>query len=188
MTPDEIAKDRATIEQGGNADASWHVDNCNHTLIRWSTALDEVERLRARIATIADEAFGPFPVQDAGTNLTAIAQGIAKQHREVERLRSENDQRRKNDGGQTIIVVDVATFDELIAYGKAEVGDRLVAGMPWAFVYKEHMVTHENDDKYLVTSKDGTVRLLFCRGDILVTDENGTLHTCKPAELANGDE
>lgn len=38
-----------------------------------------------RVATIASEAFGPFPVQSAEANLTAIEQGIAKLRAEVER-------------------------------------------------------------------------------------------------------
>ena len=36
-----------------------------------------------RIATIADEAFGPFPVQSVDENLTAIENGIASDKRSL---------------------------------------------------------------------------------------------------------
>lgn len=42
----------------------------------------------ARIATVADEAFGPFPVQSADDNLTAIEQGVFEMRQENERLRA----------------------------------------------------------------------------------------------------
>lgn len=47
----------------------------------------EVERLRGVVCTIADEAFGPFPVQSAEDAATAIEHGIASYRRECERLR-----------------------------------------------------------------------------------------------------
>lgn len=48
--------------------------------------LAEVDRLRDRVRTIADEAFGPLPVQTADEALTAIEQGVFAQRQEVERL------------------------------------------------------------------------------------------------------
>lgn len=52
--------------------------------------LDEVERLLAsndRLATIASEAFGPFPVQSVEDNLTAIEHGCFEARRDRERAR-----------------------------------------------------------------------------------------------------
>lgn len=39
-----------------------------------------------RLATIASEAFGPFPIQSDEENLTAIETGIFEQRQELERL------------------------------------------------------------------------------------------------------
>ena len=46
-----------------------------------------LEATRARIATIADEAFGPFPMQSTEENLTAIERGIFDLRQEAEKWR-----------------------------------------------------------------------------------------------------
>ena len=53
------------------------------------------EDIAARIATIADEAFGPFPVQSAEENLLAIERGIFELRQECERWRAEAEARRR---------------------------------------------------------------------------------------------
>ncbi len=58
---------------------------------------------------------------------------------------------------QTIpTTVEALTFDELVQYGR-ENCPLLVSNMPWSFVYKGFPVTHENNQRYLITTKDGTL-------------------------------
>lgn len=56
------------------------------------------------------------------------------------------------------------TFDELVDYGK-KAGAVCVNGLPWSFTYQGFPVTHENDECYLITSGNVTVR--FHKGDTL---------------------
>jgi hypothetical protein len=51
--------------------------------------LAEVERSLDRAVVIADEAFGPFPVQSAEDAMTAIEAGIFEQEQEIRSLRSQ---------------------------------------------------------------------------------------------------
>lgn len=44
----------------------------------------DADELTARITTIADEAFGPFPVQSADESLTQIERGIFRLRRDAE--------------------------------------------------------------------------------------------------------
>lgn len=61
-----------------------------------------------RIATIADEAFGPFPVQTDEENLTAIEKGIAEQGRELEEARADADELAEAIHGTCTIDTDCA--------------------------------------------------------------------------------
>lgn len=45
--------------------------------------------------------------------------------------------------------IEVVTLEQLIEHGRNN-GANIVNDMPWSFRYKEHSVTHENDDCYLV--------------------------------------
>jgi hypothetical protein len=73
-------------------------------------------------------------------------------------------------------VADAITFDEFVEYGKAN-GGNIVNGMPWSFKYKNHGVTHENDDCYIVCLPAGS--LMFRRGEVLATNwSTGALFTC----------
>ena len=78
------------------------------------------------------------------------------------------------------VVVEAITFDQLVEYGKEyykERGYELIKGMPWRFVYAEHGITHENDDCYLVSTLEGTMR--FNRGDMLITGVAGEIYPCR---------
>lgn len=75
------------------------------------------------------------------------------------------------------VVIEAITFDELVEHGRAN-GANIVNGMPWAFDYKGHPVTHENDNCYLIPTLEGTMR--FDRGDMLITGVNGEIYPCKP--------
>lgn len=57
----------------------------------------EIERLRAvaeRAKDVADETFGPFPVQNPEDALSAIEKGCFEARQEYERLRAENERMR----------------------------------------------------------------------------------------------
>lgn len=60
------------------------------------------------------------------------------------------------------------SFDEFVEYGRTTMKpEELVNGMPWAFTFVGHPVTHENDDLYLV----GNGSLKFSRGTFMVATE-----------------
>lgn len=75
-------------------------------------------------------------------------------------------------------VVEAITFDELVEHGRTQVPPHaLHNGIPWHFTYAGHVVTHENDDCYLIPTPGGTMR--FERGDMLVNRVGGSLHPWK---------
>jgi hypothetical protein len=74
------------------------------------------------------------------------------------------------------VVIEAITFDELIAYGKAN-GSNIVNDMPWSFDYAGHPITHENDDCYLIPTLEGVMK--FTRSDMLITGVNGEIYPCK---------
>ena len=82
------------------------------------------------------------------------------------------------------VVVEAITFDELVEHGVSvgAVGPRGPGGLPWAFKYKGHPITHENDDCYLVPTDEGTME--FWRGDMLIIGTEGEVYPCKPAAFA----
>ena len=86
------------------------------------------------------------------------------------------------------VVIEAITFDELVEYGKSH-GANIVNGMPWAFKYitsvpdvngepvvQHHPITHENDECYLIPTREGTMRLN--RGDMLITGVLGEIYPC----------
>lgn len=74
------------------------------------------------------------------------------------------------------VIVEAITFDELVEHGKAS-GAPLVNGMPWTFQYKDHRITHENDNCYLIPTLEGTMK--FVRGDMLITGVKGEIYPIK---------
>lgn len=78
------------------------------------------------------------------------------------------------------VVIEAITFDELVAHGIREcekVGHVLTNGMPWAFTYDGHAITHENDDCYLIPTLEGTMKM--GRDDMLITGVKGEIYPCK---------
>lgn len=73
------------------------------------------------------------------------------------------------------MIADVITFDDFIEYGKQNNGN-IVNGMPWAFNYNGHPITHENDECYLIPTSNGVMR--FTPNDVLVTKSNGDIYPC----------
>jgi hypothetical protein len=87
------------------------------------------------------------------------------------------------------VVIEAMTFDDLVAYGKAN-GGNIVNGMPWSFTLNttsvddegnrlehQHYITHENDDCYLIPTLEGTHN--FKRGDMLITGVKGEIYPCR---------
>lgn len=75
------------------------------------------------------------------------------------------------------VVIEAITFSELVAHGKAQLSANVVDGVPWAFDYAGHPITHENDDCYLIPTLEGTMQ--FKRGDMLITGVKGEIYPCK---------
>lgn len=69
-------------------------------------------------------------------------------------------------------ITDMVSFDEFVAYGR-EHGTSVVAGVPWAFNYRGVVVTHENDDHYILHGLgDNATRgnISFRKGETLRVD------------------
>ena len=73
------------------------------------------------------------------------------------------------------VVIDAITFDELVEYGKDN-GGNIVNEMPWSFNYKGHLITHENDECYLIPNAAGMEK--FTPSDMLITGVNGEIYPC----------
>lgn len=82
-----------------------------------------------------------------------------------------------------LVEFEAITFDELVAHGVAQ-GVPCYNGMPWSFTYGGHPITHENDDCYIVPTRQGFVH--FDRGDMLITSPagDGEIYPCKPDVFA----
>ncbi|WP_200844025.1 DUF2829 domain-containing protein [Pantoea sp. 18069] len=74
------------------------------------------------------------------------------------------------------VVIEAVTFDELVAHGLKNCTSA-VDGMPWAFDYNGHPITHENDDCYLIPTLEGVMKM--GRSDMLLTGVKGEIYPCK---------
>lgn len=74
------------------------------------------------------------------------------------------------------VVIEAITFDELIQHGRDN-GANIVDGMPWSFSYKGHAITHENDQRYLIPTLEGTHNMT--PDDMLITGVKGEIYPCK---------
>ncbi len=69
------------------------------------------------------------------------------------------------------IKVEAITFDELVKYAKEN------SGFPhWNFEYKGKVITHENDECYIVPTDEGN---MFFTQDMLITGVKGEIYPCK---------
>lgn len=75
------------------------------------------------------------------------------------------------------VEVEAITFDELVEHGRVSAVSSN-NGVPWAFDYNGHRITHETDDCYLIPTLEGTFE--FIRGDMLITGVKGEIYPCKP--------
>ena len=74
------------------------------------------------------------------------------------------------------VVITAITFDQLVAHGLTQT-PAVANGMPWAFSYAGHAITHENDDCYLIPTLEGTMKM--SRDDMLITGVKGEIYPCK---------
>lgn len=74
------------------------------------------------------------------------------------------------------VEVEAITFEEFIVYGLKH-SKNIVEGMPWSFEYKGHPVTHENNERYLIPTLEGTHNLT--PNDMLITGVNGEIYPCR---------
>lgn len=74
------------------------------------------------------------------------------------------------------VVIEALTFDELVGHGRAN-GANIVNGMPWSWQLNGRPITHENDDCYLITTLERTMKMT--RGDMLIIGVKGEAYPCK---------
>ena len=75
------------------------------------------------------------------------------------------------------VEIEAYTFDEFLEIGRKLCYDDLVGGYPWSFKINGYPVTHENNDLYLITTLEGTMK--FSREDMLIIGVNGEIYPCK---------
>lgn len=74
------------------------------------------------------------------------------------------------------VVIEAITFAELVEHGRSN-GANVVNGMPWAFNYGPHHISHENDTCYLIPTLEGTMKM--GPDDMLITGVKGEIYPCK---------
>jgi hypothetical protein len=74
------------------------------------------------------------------------------------------------------VVIEAITFAELVQYGR-EHSNNVHNGMAWSFEYKGQPITHENDQCYLIPTKEGV--MYFTPDDMLITGVQGEIYPCK---------
>lgn len=75
------------------------------------------------------------------------------------------------------VIVEAISFEELVAWALDQPETNCVGLVPWSFSYKGHAITHENDDCYLIPTREGTMR--FERGAMLIVGVAGEIYPCK---------
>ena len=74
------------------------------------------------------------------------------------------------------VVIEAMTFDEMVAFGVKQ-GANLVMGKPWSFSINGHSISHENDERYLITTLEGTHNMT--PADMLIIGIQGEIYPCK---------
>lgn len=76
------------------------------------------------------------------------------------------------------VVIEAMTFDEMIEYGKKYAEDsNQVDGMPWSFKINGHAVSHEDDERYIITTLEGLHNMT--PKDMLIIGVQGEIYPCK---------
>ncbi len=74
------------------------------------------------------------------------------------------------------VVIEALTFNEMVQLAKKQ-GANEVAGMPWSFKINGHAISHENDERYLITTLEGTHNMT--PQDMLIIGVQGEIYPCK---------
>lgn len=74
------------------------------------------------------------------------------------------------------VVIEAITFEELVQHGNANASSN-VNGVPWAFEYKGHPISYENDRCYIIPTLEGIHN--FTPDDMLITGVKGEIYPCK---------
>ena len=74
------------------------------------------------------------------------------------------------------VVIEAITFQQLVEHGLNN-SNNVVKGMPWSFHYHGHLITHENDECYLIPTLEGTHNMT--PDDMLITGIKGEIYPCK---------
>ena len=75
------------------------------------------------------------------------------------------------------VEIEFITFDEFVELGRNQDGASIVNNIPLAFTYKEHPVTSENDECYIIPTLEGHYN--FTPKDVLITGVRGEIYPCK---------
>lgn len=76
------------------------------------------------------------------------------------------------------VIVEAITFEVLVEYGmKTRCYFDVEKQIPWSFEYKGHLITHGNDDCYLIPTLEGTMK--FNRGDMLIIGVQNEIYPCR---------
>lgn len=74
------------------------------------------------------------------------------------------------------VVIEAFTFDELVK-NAVDNGVNVVNGMPWSWKLNNHPITHEDNDTYLISTLEGTMKMT--RDDMLIVGVKGEIYPCK---------
>lgn len=74
------------------------------------------------------------------------------------------------------VVIEAMTFDEMVTYGK-EHAESLHDGIPWSFEINGHPITHEDNERYLINTLEGTHNMT--PKDMLIIGIEGEIYPCK---------
>ena len=80
------------------------------------------------------------------------------------------------------VVIEAITFNELVAHGieqckKEGREGNIINGMPWSFSYCGHPITHENDERYIIPTLEGSHNMTPV--DMLIIGVRGEIYPCK---------
>lgn len=75
------------------------------------------------------------------------------------------------------VSVDIITFDDFVEFGRKNAGSLNAEGYPLSFSYKDHPISHETNESYLIPTYEGI--LSFTKDDVLITGVKGEIYPCK---------
>jgi len=74
------------------------------------------------------------------------------------------------------VVIEAFTFDEFVEEGR-KVAKSVVDGIPWAFDFRGHPITHGGEDLYIIPTLEGYMN--FGPDAMLIVGVKGELYPCR---------